>query len=296
MRPGRPRSQDIVMPPDPRIGVVIVTRDRAALLRATIARLLALPERPPVVVVDNGSADDTLAVARAVGVEVISLGENRGAAARNVGVRNLDRPYLAFADDDSWYEPGALARAANLFDAHPKLGLVAARVLVGPAAGLDSTCAAMAASPLPRRPGLPGPAVLGFLACGAVVRRSAFLSVGGFADRLGIGGEETLLAVDLAAAGWELAYVEEVVAHHHPPPRPDHSPRRRVVVRNALWSAWLRRRVPGVIVATAQVLARHVTDPAGRAGILDALRGLPATLRDRQPVPRPLDRQLRLIG
>lgn len=51
-----------------------------------------------------------------------------------------------------------------------------------------------------------------------VLRREAFRQVGGFAERLGTYGEEALLAMDLVAAGWHLAYVEQVVAHHLPLP------------------------------------------------------------------------------
>jgi hypothetical protein len=40
-------------------------------------------------------------------------------------------------------------------------------------------------------PDLPGPSVLGFLACSAIVRRSAFLDVGGFDDILFFVGEES---------------------------------------------------------------------------------------------------------
>jgi GT2 family glycosyltransferase len=283
--------------PDPRVAVVIATQDRAALLGETLTHLLALPEGPRVIVVDNGSSDDTPNVARSAGprVELIRLPANRGAAARNIGVEATEAPYVAFADDDSWYEPGSLSRAADLFDAHPKLALIAARVLVGPAGVLDPTCAAMAHSPLPRRPGLPGPVVLGFLACGAVVRRSAILSVGGFDERFGVGGEEGLLAIDLAAAGWELAYVEVVTAHHHPPPRGDPGRRQRILVRNALWLTWMRRRLPGAVGRTARILGRNFADSAGRAGILDAIRALPAVLRDRRPVRHAFDRQLELI-
>ena len=63
----------------------------------------------------------------------------------------------------------------------------------------------MAAAPLGRDPDLPGPSILGFLACAVVVRRSAFLDVGGFDDVVFFGGEEERVALDLAAAGWGLA-------------------------------------------------------------------------------------------
>ena len=39
--------------------------------------------------------------------------------------------------------------------------------------------------------------MLGFLACGAVARRSAVLACGGFHERYGFGGEEQLLAIDM---------------------------------------------------------------------------------------------------
>ncbi|MEA2254407.1 MAG: hypothetical protein QOG35_452, partial [Solirubrobacteraceae bacterium] len=169
--------------------VVIATRDRRERLLATLARLAALDERPPVVVVDNGSRDGTPAAVREgfPQVEVLALAADRGAGARNVALRALDAPYVALCDDDSWWAPGALTRAAAAFERAPRLAVVAARVLVGARERLDATCALMARSPLGTRPDLPGPRVLGFVACGAVVRRSAVLGVGGFDERYGIG-------------------------------------------------------------------------------------------------------------
>ncbi|HEX4804514.1 MAG TPA: glycosyltransferase, partial [Conexibacter sp.] len=204
----------------PRVGVAIVTRDRRERLLATLERLRALPERPPLAVADNGSRDGTAAAVRArhPGVTLLALPADRGAAARNAAVRALATPCVAFSDDDSWWAPGALARAADLLGAHPRVGLLAARVLVGAEERLDPTCAAMARSPLldDGGAGAPGVPVLGFVACGAVVRRSAFLSVGGFDARYGIGGEERLLAGDLAAAGWLVRYEPSLVVHHWP--------------------------------------------------------------------------------
>ena len=116
--------------------------------------------------------------------------------------------------------------AIQLLNAHPRLGLVAARTLVGPQQLPDPVTLMMAHSPLPLLPDVPGPAVLGFLACSAVLRRKAFFDGGGFSKVLFCVGEEQLLSYDLSAAGWERAYVPDVVAHHHPSARrPD--PRHR---------------------------------------------------------------------
>ena len=281
----------------PRVSVVVATWNRGPELLGTLAQLRALPERPPIVVVDNGSTDGTAELVRAhhPEVRVVGLRRNRGGAARTVGARLVDSPYVAFSDDDSWWAPGALRRAADLLDRHPRLAVLAARVQVGPEGRVDPVCAQMAHSPLPAADDLPGPSVLGFIACGAVVRRTAFLEVGGFDVRLGVGGEEELLSVDLASRGWGLAYVDEVVAHHHPSPSRDPSGRRRVQVRNALWSTWLRRPLGGAARQTAHLAALALHQRGASSGLLLAILGLPWVLRERRTISEELEAALRTL-
>jgi GT2 family glycosyltransferase len=282
---------------DPSLGVVVVTRNRLGSLRRTLAHLEALPERPRIAVVDNASSDGTeAAVTREhPGVTLIVLDRNRGATARTIGARALDVSYVAFADDDSWWAPGSLACAAGLLDAHPQVGLVAARVLVGEEAREDPTCVAMANSPLGGGD-LPGRPVLGFIACGAVARREALLAVGGFHRRWQIQGEEGLLAVDLARGGWLCVYAPQVVAHHHPSAARDPARRRVLEVRNALWFAWLRRPLRAVAAITLRTAARGVTDPSARRGLLEAARGVGWVVRERRVVPAELERRMRAVG
>jgi GT2 family glycosyltransferase len=272
------------------VTVVIATRDRKASLLRTLRQLSELPPRPQVIVVDNGSRDGT---AQAVlvahpEVRVLALDANRGAAARNVGAAAAATPLVAFCDDDSWWAPGALGRAAGAFDAYPRLGLLAAQILVGQDQRLDPTCLLMLAGH--HAPDAPGPAVFGFVACGAVVRRDALLAAGGFHTRYGTGGEEALLAMDLAAAGWQLAYVDDVIAHHHPVAgiRPGRS---RRVARNDLWTSWLRR--PPTVAARMTLRALCNRDVAA---LVDAARGLPWVLRERRHLPRAVERELRQVA
>ena len=187
---------------DDRAGVVVLTHNRPDALARTLDRLVALPEHPPVVVVDNASTPDPTPFLndRFPGIRTLRLAANTGTAGRNAGLAALTTPYVAFCDDDAWWAPGMLARAADLLDAHPRLALVTGTVLVGPEDRVDPTCLEMAASPLPLPPGLPGRPVLGFLCSATMIRRDAFLRVGGFEPRLFLGGEEHLLAIDLAAA------------------------------------------------------------------------------------------------
>ncbi|HEX2032029.1 MAG TPA: glycosyltransferase [Actinomycetota bacterium] len=279
---------------DARTAVVIITRDRQGSLLGTLERLATMPERPPVVVVDNGSGDGTVAAVRRrfPDVRLEALPENRGAAARTVGVRSVDAPYVAFSDDDSWWAPGALATAADHLDRHPDLGLVAARIVVEPDLRMDPVSEVMATSPLPGVPGV-GPGVLGFVACGAVVRRSAYLEAGGFHPRFGIGGEEDLLAIDLASRGWRLAYAADAVAHHRPEGgRPG---RRSGAVRNELWTAWLRRPAASAVRRTLRVARAARQDAEARWAVVDALSGLRWVVTERRRVPVSVERSLRRL-
>ena len=253
--PAHSPSSEPLDRPTTRLGIVIVTRNRVATLLGTLARLTALPEAPALVVVDNASTDGTTAAVRRTfpAVAVIALARNHGGVARNYGVRYLERDYLAFADDDSWWAPGSLARAVALFERHPRLGLLMSRVLVGPEERLDPACAAMARSPLPRPPDLPGAPLLGFVACGAIVRRATFLDIGGFHPRFGTGGEEAWVAMNLAAQDWHPAYVEAVVSHHHPSAsRPNMRERYIEGISDRLWEAWLRRPLGSALRITGR--------------------------------------------
>jgi GT2 family glycosyltransferase len=277
--------------------VVIATRNRSRELCRTLSHLAELPEQPAVVVVDNASEDGTSAAVRRryPDVQVVTLPRNRGASARNVGAARAATPYVAFSDDDSWWEPGSLRRAAAVLDDHPGLGLVAARTLVGAAREADPINAAMENSPLPDGQ-LPGPRVLGFLACAAVVRRTAFLAVGGFSELLFIGGEEQLLAMDLAAAGWPAAYLDDVVACHWPSAMRDGSSRRRLLARNEVVTAWLRRPAAVAGTATAALVLRLGRDPEAVPALLSLLGLLPRALLQRRVLPAEVEDQVRLLA
>ncbi|MFC4149670.1 glycosyltransferase family 2 protein [Micromonospora mangrovi] len=273
------------------VTIVVATRNRRDQLLDLLPRHTA-----PVIVVDNGSDDGTPAAVTAAfpGIRVVELGRNAGAgAARNVGVALAETPFVAFADDDSYWAPGSLERAGELLRRHPRTALLTGQVLVGRQERLDPVSAGMAQAPIGTAPDAPGPTVLGFLACAVVLRRAAYRQVGGFAERLGTYGEEALLAMDLAAAGWNLAYTPELVAHHLPTPSGrDPGARRRVEARNRLLTAALRRPA-GVVRAVA---AQAWRDPDGRAGLRDAARQAGWVLRHRRRLPADVEAALTALS
>jgi GT2 family glycosyltransferase len=285
----------------PRTSFVIATRDRSQELCATLDRLLDT-FRCPIVVVDNASRDDSVAAASRVAsrsggrVTVIPLNRNAGAVGRNVGVAQCTTPYVAFCDDDSWWAPEAIPLAEETFEQHPSVALLAARTVILPQHRDDSFVAQLADSPLGHDPALPGPSILGFQACSALVTKYAFEGVGGFSPILHFRGEEGLLACDLAANGWDLCFCPALVAYHQPSSvrSPSQTERARVL-RNALLTACLRRPV-GRCARTAAALAWAAThDTAHAKALVEAVAAMPAALRNRRRLPDAVEQSLRML-
>jgi GT2 family glycosyltransferase len=273
------------------VTVVVASRNRRDDLLATLPR-----HEAPVILVDNASTDGTVEAVREAHPEVtvLPLDRNHGAHGRTLGVAQATTTFVAFADDDSWWAPGDLARAVAIMRAHPRLAVLNARIVVGPEERLDPVCAEMADSPLGTAADLPGPTLLGFIACGAIVRTEAFEAVGGFDAVVRFPGEEERLSLDLAAAGWGMAYVDSVTVHHHPSPRRDPPGRRQAGIwRSKVLTAVMRYPAADL----ARVLATAVrSGRPGREGMVRAVPGLPAALRGRRPIPPEVRAAVRLLA
>lgn len=293
----------MALPPDRapigRVTVAVITHNRRDELARTLDRLAVLPSHPEIIVVDNGSRDGTAELVRREHPEtiLIALERNLGAVGRNLAARLVRTPYIAFCDDDTWWEPGALTRAADLLDAHPRVAAITGHIVVEPEGCDDPIVAELRHSPIPRPPELrlPGPALGSILAGASMLRTAAFREVGGFSPRLWLGGEEELLATDLAARGWWLCYAEDVLVHHEPSTRRENRVRRRDGIRNTLWTTWLRRPASSALRRTAWLIGSVPRDKTSAAAFLRALRGLPWVVRHRRVVPAAVEANLRLL-
>lgn len=113
----------------PRISVVMPLHNRAAVVGRAIESVLgqALADFE-LIIVDDGSTDDSVAVARSFAdprVRIIELGRNFGAnKARNTGVREAQAPLIAFLDSDDAFLPNKLARTVEEFDRREGLDLL----------------------------------------------------------------------------------------------------------------------------------------------------------------------------
>jgi glycosyltransferase involved in cell wall biosynthesis len=110
------------------VAAIVPTYDRAGSIVTSVASLLA--ERDvdvEVVVVDDGSSDDTLARLRTIDdprLRVLARPHAGIAAARNAGVAASTARYVAFHDSDDVALPGRLVRPVRHLDAHPACAFV----------------------------------------------------------------------------------------------------------------------------------------------------------------------------
>ncbi len=106
----------------PKVSVIIPTYNRRDFVREAIASVLAQSYHDfELLVVDDGSNDDTAAIVQEfAGVRYI-LQPNRGvSAARNHGVALSNGELLAFLDSDDLWQPRKLACQVAFFTAHPE--------------------------------------------------------------------------------------------------------------------------------------------------------------------------------
>lgn len=273
--------------------VVLLTYNCAHRIDRVLDELLRLGL--PVIAVDNASGDDTVSrLAERPGVEVVALDDNIGAAGRNAGLERAGTPYVVFCDDDGWWDAEGLAEAVRLFQEHPRLAVINARILVRDEARLDPISVEMAGSPLPDTSGVPGAVLLSFMAGAVIVRRSAYEEVGGYDPVFFLGGEEETLAVKLARRGWQMRYVPAVVMRHHPSVA--NAPYLRAFgMRNTLWNAWLHRRWTSAVRWTAFTLADTPKNEDWVRGVRMTLGGAGWVLRARRPIDRALDDALTVL-
>lgn len=111
--------------PEPRVSVVVPVYNGARHLGEALRSVQSQDVATEIVVVDDGSTDESAAVAEAVaGVRVIRQANAGPAAARNTGIAHASAPLLAFIDADDVWPEGRLARLVAALDADDRLGAV----------------------------------------------------------------------------------------------------------------------------------------------------------------------------
>jgi glycosyltransferase involved in cell wall biosynthesis len=118
---------------DPLISIIMPVYNGATLLRETLTSIFDQDYRPiEVTLVDDGSTDDSLAIARSWQPTLRTFHQDNAgpAAARNRGIEAARGDYIAFMDADDLWPEGKLRRQIELLQARPDLDFVLGRVQV----------------------------------------------------------------------------------------------------------------------------------------------------------------------
>lgn len=115
------------MESDPKISVIVPVYNAGRFLVQAVNSALAQPAVGEVILVEDGSPDDSLSVCRELAERnpIVHLyqhpqGANRGAGpSRNLGMQKSNCPLIAFLDADDYYLPGRFSRAVELFQNDP---------------------------------------------------------------------------------------------------------------------------------------------------------------------------------
>ena len=188
-----------------------------------LARLDPAPDQ--IILVDNGSSDDSLAILHNFAenhpdraIKILREARRGAAAARNAGTRAAQAEIVAFTDADCAPEAAWLQHLSIPFQ-DPVIGAVAGRVTAAPAFSTLELFSVLYTLHLPNRPARYRrwtPWEGGFPTANLGVRHSLLERLTGFDEGMKISGEDYNLCARLYALGSEIAYVPESrVAHHH---------------------------------------------------------------------------------
>jgi len=112
-------------PDPPAVSVVIPAYNAAWCVRKAIDSVLAQDFRDfEVIVVDDGSIDDTASVLAGYGDAIRVVHKTNGglSSARNAGIRAARGEFVAFLDADDWWLPGKLGKQVSFMRQYPAVG------------------------------------------------------------------------------------------------------------------------------------------------------------------------------
>lgn len=206
----------------PFVSVIIPVRDREKALGRCLASLSELhypAERLDVIVVDDGSSDNSAGCAQKWGASVVFSGADGAgpAAARNRGAATAQGEILAFIDSDCTASKEWLKQLVPLFD-DTTLAAVGGKVAgISNASALDRYEDVMSSLCLGENPRQEGKGADTFYlpSCNLLVKKNIFLAMDGFAPTMQV-GEDVDLCWRIRDKGWQIAYMPTgTVFHQH---------------------------------------------------------------------------------
>jgi GT2 family glycosyltransferase len=195
------------------IGIVVIGRNEGERLRTCLTSVAG--KGRPVVYVDSGSADDSPALARGLGVEVIELDPATpftAARGRNAGLERLlelqpDTEFVQFVDGDCELAPGWIESAATALRNDPTAGTVFGRLRERrPEASVYNRLCNVEWNAAP---------VGEVQACGGIslMRAVALKQIGGYGTSL-VAGEDDEVCLRLRRCAWRIVRIAADMGWH----------------------------------------------------------------------------------
>jgi GT2 family glycosyltransferase len=264
----------------PRLSVIILAFKRRQEVRSTLQIVLGYrdyaADRLEIIVVDNASGDGTsdMVVREFPQVKCLALEKNCGIAGWNRGFAVATGDYFLVLDDDSAPLNG-IREALEYLEVNTRVDILACKVIGG-------------AFPTANFPIRDKQEWVGFIGCGAIIRRSLYQRIGGYAEWMFIYAHEWEYGLRCLNAGFQIHYFEGCVVEHRAAPA-NRSPRRLIIytVRNELliiYKHFPKRRFT-YYWRTFGTLALHYR-PVGIRAVPYLLEGLWGFLTDARHLPR----------
>ena len=239
------------------------------------------------------------------GLKILRPGRNLGIAARNLAAREAAGDLLLMLDDDSYPLPGAVETLSDAFEREERLGVAGGLVRdVDPVTGAENERGTNTFDYWlgdPERPDDEVPAFF-FPEGASMIRREAFLEVGGYFEPYFQAGAGLDLATTLLAHGWEVRYVPAArFVHLKAETGRDKSAMLQKRVRNQLWyfyrhfpASVAARRIPAYLAFDLLESVKSGAAGSWSRGIHDAWRERATVRGTREPLPRETIRRAEL--
>lgn len=237
------------------VSVVMLSFNRRDDVAEGLEQLLAQDyENLEIIVVDNGSSDQTAAMVneRFPGVHLIALPNNIGVAAYNIGFKQARGKYIVILDDDSFPAQHAIQQMVEAFEKDPQLGVVAfdVRNYYDYFKNRDAT-----PSPAPTPPTPLCHYQMAFNGAGVGIRKKCIDEVGGYPDEFFLYWNEQDLAIRILNAGYRIQSFNYIISLHKYSPANRQSWRAPFFyTRNLFWLIWkhfyLSRMIKDTLIVT----------------------------------------------
>ena len=187
----------------PLLTVNILAYNRKDEVRQTLRELEGVDyprEQLEIIVVDNDSSDGTKEMVEAEfpHVRLLDIHPNRAVAGWNAGFEAGRGDYFLVLDDDSCPQSG-LKEAITYLQQNPKVGILACQIMGGPFTTQDWENKEE---------------FVGFIGCGALIRRDVVQAIGGYASWIHLYTHEWEYGLRCLDAGFEIRYFEGCVVRH----------------------------------------------------------------------------------